>query len=368
MKKYLSVILITLLSINLCNADMHMFVQQLPQKNIMTDGAMHIFFCGTGNPQISMQSIRKPFCLAIIADNKFLVFDAGEGSSQNLGALGLPLNKIENLFVTHLHSDHIAGIGYLNNVSWYGGRETPLTMFGPWGVDKIAGALNQMYSPDELYRSIDAQGTLDISNSLIKPKVLKVPGKGVAKPVFKTTNLTIAPFMVNHNPVYPAFGYVINYKNCKIVISGDTRVFPNLIEVADKADLLINEALSHHLGDVIKNSLKSQADSRLALKHFNQIYQYHSDTLDIAKMAAKDQIKNLVLTHLVPAIPTTKESKELFIKGMQEFYQGPITVADDRDEIVINSDGTHCDIQYKSATQPDIKTIDNIKTDNSNQN
>jgi ribonuclease Z len=362
MIRILALIILTLITSFQAFADMHLYTQKLPQEKLLNDDAMHIFFCGTGDPEIGMQSIRKPFCVAIIADNQFLVFDSGEGSSQNLGALGLPLGKIKHLFVTHWHSDHMAGIGYLNNVSWLAGRDSPLTMYGPFGVKKVATALNQMYSLDELYRGIAANGKLNMTNSQIMAKEIQVQSQGVAPPLFKTSSLSVAPFLVDHSPVYPALGYVIHYKNCKIVISGDTRVTTNLIAAADKANLLINEGFSHHLGEKIKALIKSQPNAKASLDFFNQISSYHSDTLEIAKMATKDQIKYLVITHLVPAIPTTAEAKAAFIQGMEEFYSGPITVVDDRDELVITSKDDECTIQYNPAPQPEIKTIEDFES------
>lgn len=362
MKRLITWISAHLLLCNVAFADMHMYAQHEPQDQLMTDGQMHVFFCGTGDPEIAMQSIRRPFCLAVIADKQFILFDSGEGSSQNLGALGLPLKYIKNLFVTHWHSDHMAGIGYVNNVSWLSGRDDVLTLFGPYGVKKITKALNQLYSLDEMFRSINAQGSLDINNSLIQAKEIKAPQKGIAEPIFKTDTMSVFPFLVNHNPVYPALGYVIQYKGCKLVISGDTRVDSNLIAVADKADVLINEGFSHALGEIIKETIKKQANSTQALVFFNQISTYHSDTLEVAEMAAKDQVKHLIITHLVPSIPTNKEAKESFIKGMKEIYSGPITVVDDRDELVIISKGSDCQVQYKPASQPEITTMQIIQS------
>lgn len=350
-----------LLMLSTCFADMHLYIQHKPQTEILNDGKMHIIFCGTGDPEIAMQSIRRPSCLAVIADKQFLIFDSGEGSSQNLGALGLPIQEIKNLFVTHLHSDHIAGIGYLNNVSWLSGRNSPLTVFGPYGIRTVVKSLNDMYRFDGLFRAINARGGFDVINSQMKAREIKVTEKGIQKPIFKTDQLAVTPFLVDHNPVYPALGYLIQYKGCKIVLSGDTNVAQNLIDVADKADVLINEAFSHHLGQEIVKSLKERSGPQKGLEFFNQIVSYHSDTLELAKMAAKDHVKNLIITHLVPAIPTTAEAKAAFIKGMSELYSGPITVVDDRDELIIVSDGGNCKVQYHPAKQAEIELIRTIQ-------
>ena len=48
-------------------------VEKPRQTSMLTDGKLHIYVCGTGDPEISMQEVRKPSCLAIIADNQFLL-------------------------------------------------------------------------------------------------------------------------------------------------------------------------------------------------------------------------------------------------------------------------------------------------------
>lgn len=357
MKKLL-LLAVSLLLINTSTfADMHMYEQHTSQASALTDGKLHLYFCGTGDPEIAMQSIRKPFCLAVIADKQFFTIDSGEGTSQNLGALGLPLGSLDKVFATHWHSDHMAGIGYLNNISWLSGRKGPLTLYGPYGVKTIASALNKLYSLDTLFRGTNRQGLLDVNKALIKPKLISVPDTGVGKPVLKTNALSLSPFRVNHEPVYPAVGYVIQYKACKVVISGDTNVMKNLAATAKNADVLINEAFSNNLGNMIKQNIETQTDPKIGLEYFKQTAHYHSNTLDIAKMAEEANVKQVILTHLVPAIPTTQSAKEAFIKGMSDSYKGPITVVDDRDELILSSEGGKCTVQYKPAPQYDIKVI-----------
>ncbi len=68
---------------------------------LLKEDKLHIYFCGTGIPQLTRQTIRRPSCLAILTKNEFFVIDAGEGTSQTIAALGLPYMFIDKAFITH---------------------------------------------------------------------------------------------------------------------------------------------------------------------------------------------------------------------------------------------------------------------------
>lgn len=329
------------------SANMNMYVINRRNDAVLNDGNLHIYFCGTGDPEAGMQNIRRPSCLAIIADNEFFLIDAGEGAIQNIGALGLPYDKVNRIFMTHWHSDHFAGIGQVNNIAWVGGRQTPLELYGPYGVSKMSQALNDLYYLDVLYRSIGEKNVLNPYNAEIKPHSINMQEKD---PIFSTKNLMLTPFLVDHTPSVPALGYVLQYKNCKIVISGDTAIEPGLKKPYQNADLLISEAFSHSLGEEIKNSLDTDPTHAM----YKMLTDYHSDTWKLAKLATAQGVKQIILTHLVPAIPTTQTVKDDFIKGMNQSFKGSIKVANDRDHVLINSENGKCMINYQPATQPDI--------------
>lgn len=351
----------TFISASYSTPEMGVFTLGLPKVDDLTDGKMHIYFCGTGDPEVGMQNLRKPSCLAIVADNEFMLIDAGEGTSQNLGAIQLPLNKLDKVFITHWHSDHMAGLGYMSNVSWLAGRDGPLQLYGPFGVDKVAAALNNLYQLDTIFRGTNREGSADVDSFLITPQYIKIAdGK---TPAFKSENLSLTPFQVNHEPVFPSLGYVINYKGCKVVVSGDTSIEDNLIVPYKDADLLISEAFSHNLGQYILKSFDNSPTKSEDIAYYNETTQYHSDTWELAKFAAAHGVKEIFLTHLVPSIPTSQSAKDLFTKGMDQYYKGKITVADDRDEVVVEKQGDKCVITYNPAQQPDYKVIQTIPTD-----
>lgn len=324
--------------------------------SLLSDGKLHLYLCGTGVPQVTMQVVRKPSCLAAIVDGQFILFDAGDGSVQTLGEMSLPFHNIQTVFITHLHSDHIAGLGELMNGSWHSGRTNAMTVYGPAGTNAMMQGWKAVYARDIQFRTIGSGGILKPDLAIAKSREVTATDK--AKVIYQGKNMSVSVFKVDHEPVTPAFGYVLQYKNCKIVISGDTRVDDALTENSKNADLLISEAVSHPLYTGILDDLAASKTNASVIKFAEQIYHYHADSYLLAKMAANAQVKQLVLTHLLPSIPTDDESLRAFKAGMSDYYQGPMMVANDRDEITISTDGKQpCDIAYQRANPEPVPVV-----------
>jgi len=87
----------------------------------LPDG-LHVVLCGAGGPL--PDPVRSGPCTVVIAGSSLFVVDAGSGGARNLLRMGLPAGRIEALFVTHVHSDHIDGLGELALQRWVGGSNT----------------------------------------------------------------------------------------------------------------------------------------------------------------------------------------------------------------------------------------------------
>ena len=48
------------------------------------------------------------------------VFDIGEGSGETLTLMGIPLDRVQGVWLTHLHSDHFEGLGPFTLQRWAG--------------------------------------------------------------------------------------------------------------------------------------------------------------------------------------------------------------------------------------------------------
>src|SRR6516164_2136192 len=116
----------------------------------LPDG-LHVGLCGAG--AVLPDPTRAGPCVVVIAGKRLFVIDAGEGGARNLQLMGLAPGRVEALFLTHFHSDHIDGLGALLLQRWAGGaHQDPLPIFGPTGIETVVAGFNTAYGPDKGYR------------------------------------------------------------------------------------------------------------------------------------------------------------------------------------------------------------------------
>ncbi len=82
-------------------------------------------------------SERFPTAHLLNVNERFFLIDCGEGTQMQLRKYRIRLGKIHHIFISHLHGDHIFGIfGLLSSFSLLG-REEPLHVFGPEGLEEM---------------------------------------------------------------------------------------------------------------------------------------------------------------------------------------------------------------------------------------
>jgi len=250
---------------------------------------LKVFLCGTSSPLPAPD--RAQACVAVLAGESLYLVDTGAGSAR-VAAIGrLPLERLEAVFLTHFHSDHIAALPEFNLNSWVAGRPKPMAVFGPAGVSEVVDGLNNAYRLDLTYRVAHHGEELLAPNlGVMKAQLME------AGTVIDMGDLTITSFQVNHDPVRPAVGYRFDYRGRSVVISGDATITPGLIEAANGADLLLQDSLSL---PIIKSLEKASAGSRME-KILLDIQDYHAHTSDLSALAAQSGVRQLALYHLVP--------------------------------------------------------------------
>ncbi|EBB5847051.1 ribonuclease Z [Listeria monocytogenes] len=290
---------------------------------------MELVFLGTGAGVPSRGRNVTSIALSMLNErNTIWLFDCGEATQHQIMRSQIKLSKLEKIFITHLHGDHIFGLpGLLSSRSFQGG-ESDLTIYGPVGITeyvetslRLSGTRltykiifneiepglifeDKMFSitVDELDHGLRSLGYRIVEKD--KPGALnadKLIDDGVEPgPIFqkikKGETVTLADGSVINGKDYidePQKGKIIS-------IFGDTKATASELELALNADVLVHEATFE--GD----------KEKLAGEYM------HSTTLQAASLAKKANVKKLILTHISSRYDRDA-SKELLIEAQSVF-------------------------------------------------
>lgn len=302
----------------------------------LPDG-LHAAFCGTGSPMADRR--RAGPCLAVIAGKRLFVFDSGGGASESLGQMGLPPGAIEQVFLTHFHSDHIDDLGALALQRWAGGgATTPMKVAGPPGVERVVAGFNEAYALDATYR-IAHHGAHIISPSGagLTAAPFAIPEGADRLVVLDDGGVRITAFTVDHGPIKPAVGYRVDYRGRSVVISGDTVPTPTLEREVKGVDLLVMEALSKPLVAELE-AAAARAQRPAVAQIMEDIQNYHTTPSDAADVAKRAGVEALALTHLVPPLPSGVFDG-LFLGDAASRFDGPVWVMRDGDLVSLPAAG-----------------------------
>jgi ribonuclease Z len=314
------------------------------RTSLLDSPDLRVVVCGSGTPQADPDRVGS--CLAIIAAGQVILIDSGYGSSRQLDLDGLPMQAVRAVFLTHLHSDHITDLAELVNRTWRAGRAENLPVYGPPGTKDTVDGFMLALRKDLEFRALNvgdrpaghgAHGPLEAAPAIAHE--ISIAGSADRPLVWQRDGLRVDAFLVNHDPVRPAFGYRVGYRNRSITVSGDTRYHPALARHAAGTDLLVHEVYAK---DFVERAIKARVaagDARMAAEA-RAVMSYHTAPLEAARIADASGAACLLLTHVIPPLgPQAVRwiTRRLLVDGMDAIYSGPVVVAADGMEFVLST-------------------------------
>ncbi|WP_027362961.1 MBL fold metallo-hydrolase [Desulfospira joergensenii] len=217
---------------------------------------VNILGSGTCVPSLE----RYPCSILVRRDEMQILVDAGPGTMGQLLKLGVHIDDIDMILLSHFHLDHCAEVAPIIFATKYPrfDREKPLTLAGGSGIRDLFEGLNQVFG-----RSLDMEDS-DF-------RIIEFPEKGRLD--FK--EMGIGYTRVIHKPESRAYRFTDPSGFC-IVYSGDTDFSEDLIEFSEDADVLICESalpdalkIDKHLTPSLAGEIASRAGvKKLVLTHF----------------------------------------------------------------------------------------------------
>lgn len=285
------------------------------QADLVASDTTQVVMLGTGTP--NAEPGRSGPAVAIVVNDTPYIVDIGPGVVRQATAMapsnggpiaGLEVDKLAHAFLTHLHSDHTAGLPDLLLTPWVLERDRPLELYGPEGTSDMAAHILKAYDADIKYRLYGLEPANDQGWRVNVHRVTE----GV---VFEDYNVVVEAFPVRHGTWPNAFGYRFTTPDRVIVISGDAAPGAKLEEYAAGADILIHEVYSVE-----------------GFKRRDEYWQkYHStnhtSSHELGELADRVRPGLLVLYHVL----FWGATEETVLREVREKFGGEVVLANDLD-------------------------------------
>jgi ribonuclease Z len=269
--------------------------------------SLFVIFLGTAGsvptPKRSLPAI------LVKRKNEYMLFDCGEGVQRQMLKGKLGFHKKMKIFITHMHGDHVLGLpGLLQSMSLFN-RKKKLQIYGPPGIKLFLEGIRE---------SVRFALTFQVEiYEIEKTNIVCEEDEYVVKSIWTNHVIPNLAYALVEKPRYGKFypekakalgipegnlwsklqrGHIIKLKDGrkinpqevvgpprqgrKIVYTGDTRGFKDIVKFAANADLLIYDST---LDDTLYE--KAEEDG-------------HSTPSQSALNAKKAKVKKLILTHI----------------------------------------------------------------------
>ena len=251
-------------------------------------GDTKLIILGSGTPNPDPQRYGSGY--AIVVNESAYIVDFGPGIVRRISAMSptwggefpsMELKKINIAFLTHIHSDHSGALADLILTPWIMGRDVPLKLYGPPGLNAMSKNITEAYIDDINYRLYGSQPANKLGYTTL---VNEISEDGV---IYKDKNVKVIAFKNAHGDFKNSFGFLFITKDKKILLSGDTAVSENLKKYGKDLDILVHEVFS---SETFVNKTKDW-----------QIYHqaHHTSSIDLGIIANELKPKKLVLSHIL---------------------------------------------------------------------
>ena len=304
-----------------------------PNTELLGADEMRITALGTGMPNQTKAAVSIAYLVELGNGDKF-IFDMGSGSLGNLFSLRPDFSKLDKMFASHLHIDHVGDFMGLHIAGWLSGRYTPIHIYGPTGSTPELGTEAFVEGMQKAYAWDLATRTGALPDKGAQIVVHEFDYKQENKVVYDENGVTIRSWPAIHS-LDGSVSYSLEWNGLKYVFGGDT--YPNkwYIEYAKDADVASHEAF------LPPKALAAYFGWDLAQATYVST-RIHTEPQAFGKVMSAVKPRLAVGYHSVQS----PENNAAIMDGVRKTYDGPLALA--RDLMVINV--TKDDIVVRMAT------------------
>ena|GEM_PF-282220 len=204
----------------------------------LREDEMRITFCGTGMPYPVYQQASA--CVLVeLGNGDVFIFDLGAGSISRINGMQIDIDKLNKIFLGHLHLDHVGDVGIMWAQGGFAGRSVPLEIYGPSGPNHELGT-------EVFIENILAAGQWDLES-----RKVGIPTVGMSinvhefdwdktQVIYEENDVTVTSFPAIHI-LDGAVSFRLDWNGLSMTFSSDTEPNKFLVENSQNVDVLIHE-------------------------------------------------------------------------------------------------------------------------------
>jgi ribonuclease Z len=314
-----------------------------PNTELLGSDEMRITALGTGMPNQTKAAVSISYLVELGNGDKFL-FDMGMGAMGNLFSLRPDFSKLDKVFASHLHIDHVGDFMGLHIGGWLSGRYTPIHIYGPSGSKPELGTKAFVAAMEKGYAWDLATRTGALPDKGAQIQVHEFDYKQQNEIVYQENGVTIRSWPAIHS-LDGSVSYGLEWNGLKYVFGGDT--YPNkwYIKYAADADVASHEAF------LPPKALAKYFGWDLAQATYVST-RIHTEPQAFGKVMSAVKPRLAVGYHSVQS----PENNAAITDGIRKTYDGPLALA--RDLMVINVTKKAINVRMASvdeyALPPDV--------------
>ena len=266
----------------------------------------------------------------LTVNGTYYVIDAGDGVARRVAEAGIDVREIGIIFITHHHDDHTAGLGTLMSLAWDRQRTKPIHVYGPPRTEELVKAAVQYFAISAEIRIADGGRTVPIAQVFSGHDV----GTGM---IYQDPNIKVTAVENSHygfhkgsaSGKHKSYSYRFEMSDRVIVFTGDTGPSDAVADLATGADLLVTETSSCEdrkqamINDGRWQAMTAEEQAGI----MRQATQGHMSLDVIGKMAARANVKTVVLSHLTQRVDTDDYTP--WAEEVKKYFSGQVLVAKD---------------------------------------
>ena len=192
-----------------------------PGTELLKPDEMRVIACGSGMPMPRSKQAAASFLIELGNGDKF-IFDLGTGAFTTLYALGIPLDYLNKVFISHQHADHMGDLPTMWIYGMQNGRSKPLEIWGPggggmpenWGTKSATDGILKFYN----WMLETSKGALDTRS--LAMNVHEFDWSKVNNVIYEKNGVVIRTIPAIH--LEGSVSFILEWNGLKLAFSGDT--------------------------------------------------------------------------------------------------------------------------------------------------